>query len=117
MGGHGLCLHYLTGPGSVQLLHNVRGVVQPTEVLGLMGPSGSGKTSLISILGGRKPPFMTVTGHVSFNGGPLSRVLQSSMGFVLQDDILFDSLTIYETLSLLLRLPKYMSLYVLPPAP
>lgn len=98
------------------MLYNVRGVVQPKEVLGLMGPSGSGKTSLISILGGRKPPSMTVTGDVSFNGVPLSRVLQSSMGFVLQDDILFDSLTVYETLyfAARLRLPSDMSLCALP---
>ena len=81
-----------------------------------MGPSGSGKTSLISILGGRKPPSMTVTGDVSFNGVPLSRMLQSSMGFVLQDDILFDSLTVYETLyfAARLRLPHDMSLCAAP---
>jgi ABC-type multidrug transport system ATPase subunit len=101
-----------------QVLYNVRGVVAPTEVLGLMGPSGSGKTSLISVLGGRKPPAMTVTGDVSFNGVPLSRMLQSSMGFVLQDDILFDSLTVFETLyfAARLRLPHDMSLCVPPHA-
>jgi ABC-type multidrug transport system ATPase subunit len=98
----------------LQVLFNIKGVVQPTEVMGLMGPSGSGKTSLVSILGGRRPPNMIVTGDVSFNGVPLSRLLKSSMGYVLQDDVLFDSLTVYETLlyAARLRLSRDMPLCV-----
>lgn len=99
---------------AAQVLFGLRGVVQPGEVLGLMGPSGSGKTSLISVLGGRKPQSMTITGDVSFNGTPLNRSLKSNMGFVLQDDVLFDSLTVYETLyyAARLRLPQSMPMCV-----
>jgi ABC-type multidrug transport system ATPase subunit len=98
----------------MQILFNSKGIVRPGEVLGLMGPSGSGKTSLISILGGRKPPGMTVTGDILFNGSPLSRSLKSNIGYVLQDDLLFDSLTVYETLlyAARLRLPKETPMYV-----
>lgn len=59
---------------------------------------------------------MTITGDVSFNGTPLNRSLKSNMGFVLQDDVLFDSLTVHETLyyAARLRLPHDMPMCVPP---
>ena len=80
-----------------------------------MGPSGSGKTSLLSILGGRTPKGATISsgdgGGVLFNGDPLTKGAKRQLGFVLQDDLLYESLTVYETLyfAAMLRLPKTMS--------
>lgn len=77
-----------------------------------MGPSGSGKTTLLSVIGGRAPRTMTTTGNVLFGGRTLSRRVKRSIGYVLQDDLLFDSLTVEETLlyAARLRLPSSVSL-------
>lgn len=94
-----------------QILFNVAGSVAPGEVLALMGPSGSGKTSLISVLGGRKPKLMTAEGDMLFNGKPLDKAMKRRVGFVLQDDLMYESLTVEETLyyAAMLRLPKSMT--------
>lgn len=94
-----------------QILFNITGSVAAGEVLALMGPSGSGKTSLISVLGGRKPKLMDVEGNMLFNGKPLNKAMKRRIGFVLQDDLMYESLTVEETLyyAALLRLPKTMT--------
>eukprot|EP00803_Ostreobium_quekettii_P011326 evm.model.scf_570.3 EVM.evm.TU.scf_570.3 scf_570:75122-78373(+) len=94
-----------------QILYNVCGSVSPGEVLALMGPSGSGKTSFISVLGGRKPKLMEADGDILFNGRPLNKAMKRRIGFVLQDDLMYASLTVEETLyyAAMLRLPKTMT--------
>ncbi|XP_068650319.1 ABC transporter G family member 22-like [Aristolochia californica] len=72
-----------------------------------MGPSGCGKTTLLNLLSGRlSDPAMT--GSITYNDQPYSKVLKRSIGFVTQDDVLFPHLTVKETLTYaaLLRLPK-----------
>jgi ABC-type multidrug transport system ATPase subunit len=49
-----------------------------------MGPSGSGKTSLLSVLGGRAPSQVTVSGAVTVAGRPLGKAMRRRIGFVLQ---------------------------------
>eukprot|EP00803_Ostreobium_quekettii_P010334 evm.model.scf_2037.2 EVM.evm.TU.scf_2037.2 scf_2037:9622-19005(-) len=97
--------------GKRQILHNICGGVSPGEVLALMGPSGSGKTSFISVLGGRKPAAMEAEGEMLFNGKPLDKAMKRRVGFVLQDDLMFETLTVEETLyyAAMLRLPKSMT--------
>eukprot|EP00803_Ostreobium_quekettii_P006485 evm.model.scf_157.4 EVM.evm.TU.scf_157.4 scf_157:83416-93168(-) len=94
-----------------QILYNICGSVSPGEVLALMGPSGSGKTSFISVLGGRKPKLMDAEGDILFNGKPLDKAMKRRVGFVLQDDLMYASLTVEETLyfAAMLRLPKTMT--------
>ncbi|GAA0159773.1 ATP-binding cassette [Lithospermum erythrorhizon] len=89
------------------VLHGITGSVDPGEVLALMGPSGSGKTTLLSLLGGRmREPASG--GSVTYNDQPYSKYLNSRIGFVTQDDVLFPHLTVRETLTYAarLRLPK-----------
>jgi ABC-type multidrug transport system ATPase subunit len=76
-----------------------------------MGPSGSGKTSLLSIMGARAQRSMKVEGRVLFNGAPLTKRLRRSVGYVMQDDLLYAALTVFETLhyAAQLRLPRKMS--------
>ncbi|KAI3436788.1 hypothetical protein D9Q98_006199 [Chlorella vulgaris] len=98
-------------PTHRQVLFDVSGSVRPNEVLALMGPSGSGKTSLLSIMGARDQKQMQSEGTVTFNGQPLTKRLKRRVGYVLQDDLLYESLTVQETLyyAAMLRLPRHMS--------
>ncbi|KAF6261731.1 hypothetical protein COO60DRAFT_1699664 [Scenedesmus sp. NREL 46B-D3] len=92
-----------------QILYDISGQVRPGEVLALMGPSGSGKTSLLTVLGGRSA--MKLSGKVLVNGARFTKATRRRVGFVLQDDVLYESLTVKETLqyAALLRLPSSMS--------
>eukprot|EP00210_Caulerpa_lentillifera_P009660 g9216.t1 len=94
-----------------QVLYGVNGCAQAGEMTALMGPSGSGKTTLLSILGNRAPKTMTYTGTVTYNGIPVNKAIRRLVGYVLQDDLLYPNLTVYETLyyAALLRLPKSMT--------
>eukprot|EP00884_Botryococcus_braunii_P008026 jgi/Botrbrau1/17224/Bobra.0621s0002.1 len=99
------------GNGMRRILWEISGTCKPGEVLALMGPSGSGKTSLLSILGGRVPGGVKVDGEISYNGAKLSKSSKRHVGFVLQDDLLYENLTVYETLyyAAMLRLPRTMT--------
>lgn len=93
-----------------QILFDVSGTVYPGEVLALMGPSGSGKTTLLSIAAGRAQRSMKTTGLVTFNGCTLDKPMKRRIGYVMQDDLLYESLTVRETLyyAAMLRLPRSM---------
>jgi ABC-type sugar transport system ATPase subunit len=88
----------------LQVLYKVKGVCKPGQVMALMGPSGSGKTSLLSVIGGRTPKLMKSAGKVLFGGRSLSRQVKRNIGYVMQDDVLFDALTVEETLLYAARL-------------
>lgn len=92
-----------------QVLYSITGECEPGEMLALMGPSGSGKTTLLSILGGRAPKQTQQEGKVLFNGRKLTKRIKRQIGFVLQDDLLYATLTVHETLyfAAMLRLPKH----------
>ena len=61
-----------------------------------MGPSGSGKTTLLSIIGGRAQSMMRREGDVLFNGRPMEKRMKRSIGYVMQDDLLYEALTVFE---------------------
>lgn len=68
------------------------------EMIGVMGGSGVGKSTLISILNGSMAPQK---GQLLINGIDLyneKNLLEGVIGFVPQDDLLFDELTVYENL-------------------
>ncbi len=68
------------------------------ELIGVMGGSGVGKSTLLNILNGTIPPDQ---GKITVNGYDLqndSALLQGSIGFVPQDDLLIEELTVYENL-------------------
>jgi len=62
----------------------------PGELLALMGPSGSGKTSLLSIIAGRAAKAVETRGRVTAKGERLSKADKRRIGFVLQDDLLYE---------------------------
>lgn len=94
-------------PGK-RLIDAVSFTLFPSEMVALMGASGAGKTTLMKVLCGRSSPSQ---GKVYYNGSDLQghfESFQTSIGYVPQDDIMHDALTVREVLryTARLRLPS-----------
>ncbi|RPA77999.1 hypothetical protein BJ508DRAFT_416734 [Ascobolus immersus RN42] len=92
------------------LLRKVSGYCHRGEMTAILGPSGSGKTSLTSVLTGRVGGMKNykLTGSVTFQGDERREgSWKSTTGYVEQNDLLYDSLTVEETIifSAMMRLP------------
>jgi ABC-type multidrug transport system ATPase subunit/uncharacterized membrane protein len=85
-------------PGSVKGLDNVSFCAGQGNLIGIMGASGSGKTTLLNVLSGIYQPS---AGKVSINSLDVHKQndqLQGVCGFVPQNDLLVEELTVYENL-------------------
>jgi ABC-type multidrug transport system ATPase subunit len=70
----------------------------PGKLLGIMGASGAGKTTLLHVLAGLAKPSM---GEVLINGFDINTQkdkIHGVIGYVSQDDLLIEELTVYENL-------------------
>lgn len=68
------------------------------HLIGIMGGSGVGKTTLLNILSGKLKPDK---GTIKINGYDVYKYrnrLKSYLGFVPQDDLLFEELTVFQNL-------------------
>lgn len=86
-----------------RILQNISGSVAAGTLTAIMGPSGSGKTSLLNILANRviSIPGATLTGSIELNGKPRDEeIFKEISAYVLQHDVLYSFMTVYETLSL-----------------
>lgn len=78
------------------ILHDVSGMFKAGELSVIMGASGAGKTTLLNILAGRLPPS---EGEICANGQPYDFQTFGGFGnYVMQGDILMETLTVRETL-------------------
>lgn len=78
--------------------------LEPGEFVGILGPSGAGKSTLLKALNGYLPPS---AGTVLLNETPLYETYQmfrSSIGYVPQDDILHNELSVEKSLEYVARL-------------
>ena len=93
---------------SKTILKNLNGHIKPGELIGIIGPSGSGKSSLLNCIAGRN--IDGVTGKILFNGIPRPRNFARFTGYVVQDLLFFESLTVKEVLKFCgdLKLPSSM---------
>jgi len=85
------------------VLLDVSGRVKAGQVSAIMGASGCGKTSLLNVLAGRVQAVKKgeLTGRLLTNGKVREEgEFRKLMGYVTQDDTLYASLTVQETLRL-----------------
>jgi len=70
----------------------------PGKLIGIMGASGAGKTTLLNVLAGLEKPGK---GSILINGFEIHQQkdqIQGVIGYVSQDDLLIEELTVYQNL-------------------
>jgi len=79
-------------------LRNINIAESSGKLVGLMGASGSGKSTLLNVLNGNEKPS---AGHVKINGVDIHKqkdLIEGVIGYVPQDDLLMEDLTVFENL-------------------
>ncbi len=79
-------------------LHNFNFAEESGSLLGIMGGSGAGKSTLLNVLNGNYTP---AEGAVTINGIDIHREknkIEGVIGYVSQDDLLIEELTVYQNL-------------------
>jgi ABC-type multidrug transport system ATPase subunit len=96
-----LFYHFKSGRAGLQ---NVNIGEQGGKLIGLMGASGSGKSTLLNVLNGSEKPS---SGRVLINGINIHEhpnQVQGIVGYIPQDDLLIEDLTVFENLYYAARL-------------
>ncbi|MDP4935349.1 MAG: ATP-binding cassette domain-containing protein, partial [Salibacteraceae bacterium] len=81
-------------------LHPLNFSEESGKLIGIMGASGSGKSTLLNILNGNYTPF---SGAVKINGYDIHHDRDNAsgmIGYISQDDLLIEELTVYQNLFL-----------------
>ena len=89
---------YFHFPNGGTGLRNINISEGPGKLIGIMGASGAGKTTLLNVLAGIETPS---EGEVLINGLNIhlqKDQIQGVIGYVAQDDLLIEELTVYENL-------------------
>ena len=79
-------------------LRDINIVEESGRLIGLMGASGAGKSTLLHVLNGQEKPSQ---GKVLINGIDIhneKKKIEGVIGFVPQDDLLIEELTVYQNL-------------------
>ncbi|MES2763799.1 MAG: ATP-binding cassette domain-containing protein [Bacteroidota bacterium] len=85
-------------PNGTKALNELKIEESSGNLVGIMGASGSGKTTLLTLLSGQDNPS---NGKIEVNGTLLnsnSKELNGIIGYVPQDDLLIEDLTVYQNL-------------------
>lgn len=98
----------IDGGDKKYILKDVSFTIYPGELVAILGGSGAGKTTLMNAINGFEP---ATEGKVFFNGNDLYKnyaVYKSQIGYVPQQDIVYDNLTMFDMLAYVakLRLPS-----------
>lgn len=85
-------------------IHNLYALEQTGNLVGIVGKEGVGKSTLLKLLAGYLLPDH---GHIEINGYDLRKnryLLKDIIGFVPEEDLLFDELTVFDNLWMTARL-------------
>lgn len=77
------------------ILNDISGSVDLNEMVAIMGPSGAGKSSLLNIISGFNKNF---EGIVQYNENNNLKSYKNKIGYVHQNDLFKENLTVYEHL-------------------
>ncbi len=89
-------------PNSDNGMHNLSITLRGGELMAIMGGSGTGKSTLLSLLNGSMRPH---EGSITINGHDIDEpATRDLIGFVPQDDLLIEELTVYQNLYYTARL-------------
>ncbi|XP_047504405.1 protein scarlet [Pieris napi] len=87
-----------------RLVNSVNGIAKPGSLVALMGPSGAGKTTLMSALAHRSPIGTVVDGAIAMNGRTVGDFMHLESGYMHQDELFVENLTVMEHLTIMARL-------------
>ncbi|MEQ9402257.1 MAG: ATP-binding cassette domain-containing protein [Cyclobacteriaceae bacterium] len=90
-------IHYKFRNGKTGL-ENINISESSGKLFGIMGGSGAGKSTLFNVLNGTSKP---TSGHVRINGVDIyenPKAIEGVIGFVPQDDLLIEDLTVFQNL-------------------
>ncbi len=90
-----LSYHFREGHAAID---DVSFSIEEGKLIGIMGASGSGKTTLMNLMSGIQKPS---SGSVKINGLDVTKdntQLEGVFGYVPQDDLLIEDLTVFENL-------------------
>ena len=79
-------------------IHHMSFKEESGRMVGIMGASGAGKSTLLGVLNGTNPPY---DGEVLINGISIhndKEKIKGLIGYVSQDDLLIEELTVFENL-------------------
>lgn len=79
-------------------LHETNFITESGNLIGIMGGSGTGKSTFLNILNGNNKPS---TGEITLNGIDIhvdKDKIQGAIGFISQDDLLIEELSVYQNL-------------------
>ncbi len=96
-------LHY-HHPNGKKGIHEFSFSAESGDLIAIMGPSGSGKSTVMNVINGNFPPE---SGIVSFNGVNVhenSSLIKPFFGYVPQDDLLIEDLSVFDNLFFSARL-------------
>eukprot|EP01018_Ginkgo_biloba_P026509 Gb_37006 [translate_table: standard] len=90
---------YKSNKKTLNILHDVSGVIKPGRMTLLLGPPASGKTTLLLALAGKLDRSLQVTGGVKYNGHGMEEfVPQRTSAYISQYDLHIGEMTVRETL-------------------
>ena len=97
--------------GRYQALDRVNLEIQTASLVALVGASGSGKSTLLRVIAGLEKPDQ---GNVWLEGisGNLLSIQEREIGFVFQNYVLFNHLTVYENIAFGLNIRRVNSAYI-----
>jgi ABC transport system ATP-binding/permease protein len=96
-----LFYHFKSGKAGLQ---NINITEQGGKLIGLMGGSGSGKSTLLNVLNGTEKPSSgrVIINNINIHNNP--ELIEGVIGFIPQDDLLIEELSVYDNLYYAARL-------------
>lgn len=105
------CTHEAVGKPKRDILKGISGYAVSGEFLAIMGTSGAGKTTLLNLISGKEKSTSTLKyrGTIKANGQEIDSINYAKyVGYVTQEDILLDLLTVRESILFASRLKTSM---------